>query len=195
MDTFTWPVKEDCSVFGNDTIKKIYEHFKELLVKNGCDITKVCSEWLTLKTQVIEIVKNQGKSKIKYLEVWQKVFKCMDVKEDCSNVSHLIELVLIVPFTNTKVERLFSRMNKVKIVMNRLKICLRIGEEGLAVDAFNLDPVIELWLSDRVCHLKSGPHESSKCAKTGTSCEGNYIDLDEFTMSDLENSDNKFLGF
>ena len=64
-----------------------------------------------LKTEVIPIVKNQSKSNIKYLEVWQKVFQRMDIKEDCSNILHLIELVLIVPFTNTKAGRLFSRMN------------------------------------------------------------------------------------
>ena len=38
----------------------------------------------------------------------------MDVKEDCSNVLHLMLLMLIVPFTNAKVERLFSRMNRAK---------------------------------------------------------------------------------
>ena len=73
--------------------------------------------------------------------------------------------------------------------------CLRIGEEGVAVDAFNLESIMELWLSNRVCHLKSGPHKLSNCVKTGLSCEGNYIDLDEFTMSDLENSGDEFLGF
>ena len=80
---------------------------------------------------------------------------------------------------------------------NCLKDCLRIGEEGVAVDAFNLESIMELWLSDRVCHLKSGPHKLSNRVKTGLSCEGNYnyIDLAEFTMSDLENSGDEFLGF
>ena len=56
---------------------------------------------------------------------------------------------------------------------------------------------MELWVSDRVCHLKSGPHKLSNRVKTGLSCEGNYnyIDLAEFTMSDLENSGDEFLGF
>lgn len=27
------------------------KHFKEVIVKNDCDITKVSSQWLTLKTQ------------------------------------------------------------------------------------------------------------------------------------------------
>ena len=44
----------------------------DLLVKNSYDITKVPSEWLKLKTQVVPIIKNQGKCNIKYWEVWQK---------------------------------------------------------------------------------------------------------------------------
>ena len=52
LDTFTWPVNGDCSAFilFNDAIENIIKHFKEILVKNDCDITKVPSEWLTLKT-------------------------------------------------------------------------------------------------------------------------------------------------
>ena len=59
--------------FDNDAIKKIYQHFMDLLVKNSYNITKVPSEWLKLKTQVVLIIKNQGKCNIKYWEVWQKV--------------------------------------------------------------------------------------------------------------------------
>ena len=152
-----------------------------------------------LKTEVIPIVKNQSKSNIKYLEVWQKVFQCMDIKEDCSNILHLIELVLIVPFTNTKAGRLFSRMNldwpEESIESQRRRRLSQNWEEGVAVDAFNPDPISELWLSNRVRHLKSALNKSSKRVKAGPSCEGNHIDLDEFTMSSLENSGDEFLGF
>ena len=98
-------------------------------------------------------------------------------------------------------ERLFSRMNRIKTDLrnwlshSHLYICLRIREDGVAADAFNPDPVIQLWLPDWVHCLKSGPYKLSKRVKTGTSSEGNYIDLDEFTMSDLENSDYEFEGF
>ena len=125
----------------------------------------------------------------------------MDVKEDCSNVLHLILLMLIVPFTNAKVERLFSRMNRAKTDLrswlshNHLDVCLKIGGEDVAVDAYNPYPVIELWLSERVHHLKSGSHNLSKHVKIGLSCEGNYIDLVESTLPNLEISDNEFLGF
>ena len=198
---FTWPVKLTSPVFGNDAIRKICEHFKELCVKNGCNMTTVPGEWLMLKTQVVLIVENQGKSNIKHLEVWEKVFQCKDEKEDCSNILHMIELMLIVVFTNTKLERLFSRVNRVKtdlrnqLSWNHLDVCFRIVEEGAAVDTFNLYTVTELWLFNRVCCLKSGPYKSPKRVKTGLSSEENYIDLDRFTISDLENIGGEFRDF
>ena len=83
------------------------------------------------------------------------------------------------------------------------EVCLKIWKEGVAVDVFNFNPypAIELWLFVQVHGLKSGPNKSSNHVNTGTSNEGNFIDLDEFRkqfrirMSDLENSSNNFLGF
>ena len=93
-------------------------------------------------------------------------------------------------------------MNRVKtdlrnrLSRNHLDICVTIGKEGVAVDTFNPDPVIELWFFDRVHYLKSGLHMSSKCVKTGASSEGNYIDLYELIISNLENnSGDKFQDY
>lgn len=69
LDTFTWTVNRDCSASENDVIGKICKHFKELLVKDGCDIIKVPSDRLALKTQVVPIIKNPWKSNFKYLEI------------------------------------------------------------------------------------------------------------------------------
>ena len=49
-----------------------------------------------------------------YLDIWEKVFKSEEIKNDCPSVLHIIELLLITPVTNAKLERLFSRMGKVK---------------------------------------------------------------------------------
>ena len=131
-----------------------------------------------------------------------KVFRCINVTEDCSNILHLIELILTVPFMNIKVERLCSRMNRVKTdLRNRLNcsyldLYLRIEEKGVAVDAFHIDPVTKLWFSGQAHHLKSVPNKLSRCVKTGAISDINYIDLDEFTNSDLEyNSVDELPGF
>ena len=107
--------------------------------------------------------------------------------------------MLIVFFTNIKLKRLFSRTNRVKTdLRNQLshncpEVCLRIGEARVAVDAFNPDPV-GIMAFQLSLLLEIWPNKPTKYVNTGASSEENYIDLDEFTMSNLENSDNKFQG-
>ena len=67
---------------------------------------------------------------------------------DCKNVMYLFEILLVVPFTNAIVEDLFSRMNRVKTLRNRLSrsridTCLRVGEDRTSIEYFNPDRVIE----------------------------------------------------
>ena len=67
---------------------------------------------------------------------------------DCKNVMHLFEILLVVPFTNAIVEDLFSRMNRMKTLRNRLSrsridTCLRVGEDRTSIEYFNPDRVIE----------------------------------------------------
>ena len=75
-------------------------------------VEDIPAEWDVLKQFVSPIVASTVK--VDYLEVWAKIFTNMDVKASCSNVLHIIELLLIIPFTNAKLERIFSRMNRVK---------------------------------------------------------------------------------
>ena len=65
--------------------------------------------------------------------------------------------MVTIPFLNTKKGRLSSRMNRIsridlknQLSHNQLDLddCLRIGEEGVAVDVFNPDPATKLWLSN-----------------------------------------------
>ena len=81
--------------------------------------------------------------------MWQKLLENESVKCQCSNVFHVIELFLITPFTNAKLERMFSRMNKVKtgfrnrLSRERLENCLRISEEGYDIADYNPDNAIK----------------------------------------------------
>ena len=56
----------------------------------------------------------QNKLKESYLVVWCRSFANTELISDCKNVMHLFEILLVVPFTNAIVERLFSRMNRVE---------------------------------------------------------------------------------
>ena len=154
LDTCTWPIDGDCVQFGNKEIDRLVNHYKDLLSLNGCEVNKVSEEWLTLKAHVIPIIKNH--KKVKYHQIWKKVFENSDLKKECENVLHVIEILLIIPFTNAKVERLFSRMNRVKTIernrlgRDRLDLYLRVGEEGPDIEEFDPDIIIDLWFSEKV---------------------------------------------
>ena len=45
---------------------------------------------------------------VRYLDVWSKVFTNISLKDECADVLHVVNLLLIMPFTNAKVERMFS---------------------------------------------------------------------------------------
>ena len=70
------------------------------------------TKWSSLK-RVIEIKKGCA-IKLNYLNVWQKLLVNESIKSQCSDVLHVIKLLQITPFTNAKLEQMFSRMNRVK---------------------------------------------------------------------------------
>ena len=86
-----------------------------------------------------------------YLEIWKSIFTNDNVKRECKNVLHVIELLLITPFTSAKLERVFSRMKRIKtesrnqLGQERLDTEIRVGEEGVNILEFNPDPYIEKW--------------------------------------------------
>ena len=85
-------------------------------------------------------------------------------------------------------------MNRVKtdlwnrLLRARLDVFLRVGEEGPSIESFNTDPVIDLWFNDRVHRLNNGPHNYKRKKNEGVGA----VDLDSLTMSDLEDSKDKF---
>lgn len=72
----------------------------------------------------------------------------------------------ITPFTNTKRERVFSRMNRVKtdfhncLGIEHLENCLRITEEGCAINEFNPDHALKRWYENKVRKITNAkPHK------------------------------------
>ena len=60
-------------------------------------------------------IKHVCATKLNYLDVWQKLLVNESVKSQCSEVLHVIKLLLITPFTNAKLERMVSRVNRLKM--------------------------------------------------------------------------------
>ena len=109
LDTKSWPIDKDSNNFRDEAVKEISSHFQELLSKNNCEVDNIMPEWIALKIHMLPLVKNN--KCIRYLDIWSKVFTSETIKEECKNILHIFEIMLIVPFTNAKVECCFSKMN------------------------------------------------------------------------------------
>ena len=111
LDVSAWPKASDDDIsFGDTAVSELLDLFRNLLQKNGCDVEKALLEWDTLKTFVQPLVSNIRE--ITYLEAWKRILTNDSAQKHCENIFHLIEILLVTSFTNAKVERMFSRMNR-----------------------------------------------------------------------------------
>ena len=157
---------------------------------------------MTLKTHMVPLIKNNQKEH--YIDIWQGVMKSEWIVNDCSNILHIIEILLCTPFSNAKLERMFSRMTWVKTdYRNRLgrtllDACQHVSENGVKLSCYDPDPAIDQWFAEKVRRISSSSHNyPSKCKsvanKSGESTS--VVDNAAIAVSDLENSDEEFTGF
>ena len=140
----------------------------------------------------------KSQTKIDYLEVWKSIFTNDNVKRECKNVLHVIELLLITPFINTKLERVFSCMNQIKtdwhnwLRQERLDTQIHVGEEGVNIIEFNPDPYIKKWYANKVrCINGAKPRyypSKHQSVDSSTSSSPTVMDIALVTLSDLESS-------
>ena len=187
LDVSSWP--RDNLTFGMIQIDEISTHFTELFRNNGCDQTKFHEEWGILQTYIFPMLQNNPKEY--YLNIWEKIFNDENVKRECQNILHLFEILLITPFSNAKLERMFSCMLRVKndwrnrLGAERLEALLRISEDGPSIEDFNPDDSINAWYNEKVRRLSAKPHKYPKKRKSNAT--GNSA-INLITLSDLENS-------
>ena len=86
---------------------------------------------------------------------WHRIFNCPRCSI-WSDVLILIELLFTIPISNAKLERMFSKLNQVKTLQHcnlsqiRLENLLRIAEEGLAVERYDVTPAMKIWANEKV---------------------------------------------
>ena len=113
LDASIWRIDdENLATFGENKILEFIKHFNDIFLSNSCDIYQLQTEWNKLKNHIIYILENNFKTT--YLNIWKKVFTNSTILEECKNVLHIFEILLITPLTNAKMERVFSRMNRIK---------------------------------------------------------------------------------
>ena len=100
--------------------------------------------------------------------MWSRVFATEEISKECSNVLHIIELLLITPYSNAKLERMFSTMGHVKtdsrnrMGRDRLDASLQIGEEGVLVANYCPEAAIDLWFNSKVRRVNCSSHSCPK---------------------------------
>ena len=166
LDVSVWPLaSDDDNSFGDAAVDELLGLFKDLPQQNGCDVGMVLTEWDTLKAFVLPLIASNKETG--YLGIWKRVFTNDFVKTECVNIIHLIEILFMIIFTNAKVERMLSRMKRVKsdwrtrLHRDTLDDLLRIGEEGPSIQNFNPDTAIDKGIhymySSSCRHVKKPP--------------------------------------
>lgn len=108
FDTKLWPESDDdLATYGNEEVPLLLEHFKEVLISNGCDTEFVMPEWARLK-KVIK--RNYGG--VTWGDLWPQISQIWS--EQLPNLLHVIEIIQVLPVSTSKVERAFSLLNRIK---------------------------------------------------------------------------------
>ena len=71
------------------------------------------------------------------------------------SILHIVEILLTTPFTNVKLEQVFSRMSKIKplskncLGQERLETQMHVREEGIGIVRLDPEPHIKQWFEIR----------------------------------------------
>ena len=167
----------------------LVDQFREILRKRNCVIDLSNAECQVLKNFMVPLIKNN--KVLPYLDIWKQVFTNSKLKSECKNVLHLFEILFVMPFTNAKLERMFSRMLRGKSDWhNQLN-----KDQGESLKMFNPEPAINLWFNDKVRRLTASSHRSSSIKRQKRS-HTEFVDIAKLVMSDLKDkSHTVFEGF
>ena len=135
--------KNNFENFGDVKLQILVDHFREILLKKNCKIGLLNAEWQVLKSFMVPLIKNN--KAFPCLDIWKQTFTNSELKSECKDVLHLLEILFVMTFTNAKLERIFSQMLRVKfdwrnrLTRDHLDSLLQINEEGESLKKFNTE--------------------------------------------------------
>jgi len=129
LDPDMWPKDEmELSTYGKEEVQVPADHYKDHLLRAGCELIEIDRESSTLKRHII--LRFSGRSSE---EVFASIFK--SPTSQCHNFRLPTEIVLTWPLLTAVVERGFSSMNWVKMLLRS-----SMSHESLdALQAFDLE--------------------------------------------------------
>ena len=97
--------------FADDIIADLHFKFRTPLVNAGCteSESELINEWQHLIEYTADYL---TPSSVSYLKTWRRIFNSDRAQTDFKNILILIELCFVIPVSNAKIERAFSRMKR-----------------------------------------------------------------------------------
>ena len=160
----------------------LLEHFKLVLVAQGCDIEAAKREWSEIKLYVSTQPRLQAMS---YVDFWQRIFTRKQKRYP--NILHIVAIILVYPISNAELERAFSALKRVvtdwrtSLATNTIDDLLLIQQEGPPVADFNAERAVKRWLASsnstrRLCQRKRKLRQPQGTGEGGDSDSSSSID-------------------
>lgn len=175
------------------------KRFKVPLESAGVDIEQLPGEFHELVLHATQFI---SLSTMGYQAVWWRLFHAPNASE-WSNSLTLVRLLLTLPVSNGKLERVFSTLTMIKVDKrsllgnDTLDDLLVLNTDHIPLKEFNPDRSIRMWWNAKARRLNQHPRKVYKTNKKSTSRDqddtcsadsqdtGNNLlldDWDEFTM-------------
>ena len=132
---------EEDWVLADNGIKELYKRFSTPMQKAGVELTEseILDEWhdMVQKSRII-------------WKLGEEFFDCSRAQTDFKNILLLIEICFVMPLSNAELERLFSRMKRVKsktrchLSNDRVGNLLRIRQERKDLSPSTVVPAMTL---------------------------------------------------
>ena len=146
----------------NGAIELLSSHFRNPLEATGVDIPSLHDE---MEDVVIFAREYLSIETTDYRKVWYNLFICPN-SSDWPNILLLCKLAFSLPFSNARVEQIFSSLKYIKNIkrstlnISTLDDLIEIYVEGPTLENFCADGAIDLWLDD--CSTSRRPHQSAR---------------------------------
>lgn len=160
LDTCSWATRssngtreetEDDMAGIRQAVEHIITVFREPLEAKGACLSALDDEL----EEVVHFCRTYLDSQLEdYRKIWFKLHSTHD-SQKWPTVLLISELLFSLPFTNSKVERMFSSLKVIKtdrrssLQITTLDDLMEINVEGPSLASFSADKAVELWWSDR----------------------------------------------
>lgn len=148
LDTQLWPSdKNDLTTFGIADVSLAIDHFKPLLLHNNVSLDGIMADWTSFKLYWVDNLRTTVQRDI----VWSLLLSHYNNR--FPNLFNLVNILLLFPISNAKVERGFSTMRRIKtdwrsnLGEDTLDHLMRLSIDGHPLEQFAPRPAVKKFFS------------------------------------------------